>query len=281
MKAWIIESSDLQYSFKEFIIMIAESKRKLHAGFTLIELLVVIAIIAILAAILFPVFAQVREKARSTACLSNLKQIGLAVCQYTVDNDEHFMYEYRDENGGNTAFPGTAPTLPNGQLGGWFTAPAAGLSSSNWAYELQPYIKNSQIMACPSALDQQGWNPPTATDKASYIASSYMLDGFQPGGGPLALAAIKQPADLILIFDGGNSTKVVQIQGWNGYPGNCAINNNFHGSDGVCPQCYGDWVPRHQGGRNFVFADGHAKWSLDSNMYVANHPEKWDGGCQK
>src|ERR1700760_2336700 len=103
-------------------------------GFTLIELLVVIAIIAILAAILFPVFAQVREKARATACLSNLKQIGLGVTQYTIDNDEHFMYEYRNENNGDTAFPTVAPTLPNGKLGGWFTAPQAGLSSSNWAY---------------------------------------------------------------------------------------------------------------------------------------------------
>jgi len=250
-------------------------------AFTLIELLVVIAIIAILAAILFPVFAQVREKARATACLSNLKQIGLGISQYTIDNDEHFMYEYRNENSGGSWWPVNPPTLPNGQIGGWFTAPQAGLASSNWAYELQPYIKNTQIMSCPSAPDQQGWNPPTATDRISYVATSYVLDGFVGGGSPISLEAIKQPSDLVVVFDGANSTKVAQIQGWNGYNFDCAIHNNFHPSDGICPQCYGDWVPRHQGGRNYIFADAHAKWSLDSNMYITTHPEKWDGGCQK
>ncbi|MCW3062142.1 MAG: prepilin-type N-terminal cleavage/methylation domain [Capsulimonas sp.] len=259
------------------------NRQTASTGFTLIELLVVIAIIAILAAILFPVFAQAREKARSTACLSNLKQIGLAVVQYTQDNDERYMYEYRDENGGGTAWPNNPPTLPNGQLAGWYTAPLNNLASSNWAYELQPYIKNTQVMACPSAPDQQGWNPPTTTDKISYVATSYVLDGFANPGKPLSLAAIVAPSDLILLFDGGNATKVAQIQGWNGYDFNnrCVVNNNFRPSDGVCPQCYGDWIARHQGGRNYMFADGHAKWSIDSNMYITTHPDRWDGSCQK
>ena len=61
----------------------------------------------------------------------------------------------------------------------------------------------------------------------------------------------------------------------------CAINNNFKPSDGVCPQCYCDLGARHQGDRNYVFADCHAKWVKDSNMSITTHPEKWDGGCQK
>lgn len=200
---------------------------------------------------------------------------------YVQDYDETFMYEYREENQGSSWWPNNPPTMPNGKQAGWYTAPLNNLASPNWAYVIQPYIKNTQIMACPSAPDQVGWNPPTETDRASYIATSYILDGFRYGGDALNLAAIKVPTDLVLVFDGGNSTKVVQIQGWSGYSFNCAVNPNFQPSNGVCPQCYGDWIPRHQGGRNYIFADGHAKWSLDSNMYITTHPDKWDGGCQK
>ena len=92
-----------------------------RAGFTLIELLVVIAIIAILAAILFPVFAQARAKARSISCLSNCKQLGLSYAMYIQDNDE---------------------VSPNGRGGGW-----------EWYTELQPYIKNINLLYCPDRTD--------------------------------------------------------------------------------------------------------------------------------
>ncbi len=91
-------------------------------GFTLIELLVVIAIIAILAAILFPVFARAREKARQTSCLSNVKQLSLGVLMYTQDYDERLPY--CDCN--------------------------AYSSGTNWAISTQPYVKNAQIFVCPS-----------------------------------------------------------------------------------------------------------------------------------
>ena len=94
--------------------------RRRH-GFTLIELLVVIAIIAILAAILFPVFARAREKARQTSCLSNLKQLGLGIAMYINDYDEYYPFRY--------------------QGGGWHNV-------------TQPYIKNTQLWKCPSAADQ-------------------------------------------------------------------------------------------------------------------------------
>src|SRR5438552_10933255 len=118
-------------------------------GFTLIELLVVIAIIAILAAILFPVFAQAREKARQTSCLSNLKQVGLGFIMYTQDYDEQF--------------PAGCANVP--QQPGWtytrlHIVPPQWSSQQNhprvvasyhiFSWTLQPYIKNSQIYACPS-----------------------------------------------------------------------------------------------------------------------------------
>lgn len=103
-------------------------------GFTLIELLVVIAIISILAAILFPVFARARENARRASCLSNLKQIGLGLMQYTQDFDERLPNAYNTYSAG-------AVTYPNGTTG--ITQP--------WYLMLDAYVKNWQIYNCPSA----------------------------------------------------------------------------------------------------------------------------------
>lgn len=134
-------------------------------GFTLIELLVVIAIIAILAAILFPVFAKAREKARQSSCLSNTKQIDLAIIQYTQDYDE-------------TLPPGSYPqTIP---------------LSLNWQSVLAPYCKNTQIFTCPSqAGNGYGWN--------------YQNFGYQdvsPGTGwASSLGSIQMPAETIIIGD--------------------------------------------------------------------------------
>jgi len=102
--------------------------RSTRRAFTLIELLVVIAIIAILAAILFPVFAQAREKARATSCLSNMKQLGTAFAMYLQDYDEVVLPRYQ-------ACPSTGPVDKTQKL---------------WTDTLQPYIKNKQIFICPS-----------------------------------------------------------------------------------------------------------------------------------
>jgi prepilin-type N-terminal cleavage/methylation domain-containing protein/prepilin-type processing-associated H-X9-DG protein len=116
------------------------------AGFTLIELLVVIAIIAILAAILFPVFARAKEKARQISCISNLKQLGTATAMYNQDYDEQF-YPHRF----NCPGPGAGSMCPQ-YVGNSDAAKFSGGSEFRyyWIFMLQPYVKNYQVFACPS-----------------------------------------------------------------------------------------------------------------------------------
>jgi prepilin-type N-terminal cleavage/methylation domain-containing protein/prepilin-type processing-associated H-X9-DG protein len=117
--------------------------KRARRGFTLIELLVVIAIIAILAAILFPVFARARENARRASCQSNLKQIALGVKQYTQDYDEKLPLEYAELTG-NGVFNGAT-------------------ADEGWTDLLQPYLKSIQIFQCPSETQAPG-----ADDGAAY-----------------------------------------------------------------------------------------------------------------
>src|SRR5579862_9797418 len=105
-------------------------------GFTLIELLVVIAIIAILAAILFPVFAQARESARKIACLSNTKQLGLGIMMYVQDYDEVYPMDSWD-----------VPAIGNADND---LHSGAYISSVTWIWQIMPYLKNRQILVCPS-----------------------------------------------------------------------------------------------------------------------------------
>jgi len=121
-------------------IVSGRSKR----GFTLIELLVVIAIISILAAILFPVFARARENARRSSCVSNLKQMGLGFMMYTQDFDEHMP------NGFNTYPSAGAYRFPNGGL--------ANTSTQPWYSMIYPYMKNWQVLNCPSASTDLYYN---------------------------------------------------------------------------------------------------------------------------
>lgn len=140
----------------------------MRRGFTLIELLVVIAIIAILAAILFPVFARAREKARQTSCLNNVKQLALAVMQYTQDYDEVLPASYYPGN------PGT---------------------SNQWFEKIQPYINNTQVQICPSARTRNpgyGWN----YDFIGYGSSTSIR--------VYALSDIARPAETIMMADAGN-----------------------------------------------------------------------------
>jgi prepilin-type N-terminal cleavage/methylation domain-containing protein/prepilin-type processing-associated H-X9-DG protein len=197
-------------------------------GFTLIELLVVIAIIAILAAILFPVFAQAREKARGTSCLSNLKQCGLALSMYTQDYDETML-----------------PQLTG--AGYWYTT-------------IQSYVKNWNMMMCPSRSDTgckdgnnpftprcigYGYNDGFVSDTGygmSYTQTKDALGKTLRAGRPLA--AITAPADCVAFGDTYDN------------PGYSAAMDNMASqlADGSSSKSL-----RHMQALNYVFADGHAK----------------------
>ena len=164
--------------------------KKLHA-FTLIELLVVIAIIAILAAILFPVFARAREQARKTACTSNVKQLGLAWLMYAQDNDESFP-------------PNNSPAAPNSEWvlrpGSFPCRPCRPLSTrTGKPYDprpfAMPYIKNTQIFVCPSDDGAKGWAQDPSNGQAIWRAegTSYCLNTVMTRLGHLA--AFPLPAE--------------------------------------------------------------------------------------
>jgi prepilin-type N-terminal cleavage/methylation domain-containing protein len=233
--------------------------RRTNKAFTLIELLVVIAIIAILAAILFPVFAQARSKARQTVCLSNLKQLGLASMMYVQDYDETFMmfrYQY-----------------PDGTV---YSSPIDG--NRRWDWQLLPYVKNQQVYTCPSHY----------TDKS---ISTYAVNGHlvyanvsttDPPQG-LAMAAVNLPAQVLLMLDGNT-------EGNDRIIGDGVENFNFQvytttplGSlNGVSGLDNNRIMLNHNGGDNFNLADGHAKWYRTQTIYDlvqslghVVYPETW------
>lgn len=214
-------------------------------GFTLIELLVVIAIIAILAAILFPVFAKAREKARQSSCLSNLKQIGLATLQYVQDYDEKFPGIYW--NTGNAARP----------ISGW---PTENLGTYlNWAEKITPYVKNPQVFQCPNLVltsaTQMGYNCFPTSYTFNY---SLNIDTSQGR----SLGDIGRPSEIMMIGDGPAQldtrwAPAVMVSLYNNVP-----TGTWPLTTAYCTACR-----RHNDGYNFVFVDGHAKWM---NTVVAN-----------
>jgi len=242
-----------------------------RTGFTLIELLVVIAIIAILAAILFPVFAKVREKARQTACLSNMKQLGLAFVQYSQDYDE------MNPDGVSWYYPG----------------------GNGWAGQLYPYVKSTAVFLCPDDSSQghssYAYNSNNTNPQGD--VSPY-LEGY-------AIAKYDSPSKTVLLFEvNGNHNPEpdtnnilnddagaslgdggISPAGW-GNAGGKGANYTTWALNGGGD--YWDWAPaaftlqmatgyfrntpagddvaflaptgRHTDGSNFLMADTHAKW---------------------
>jgi prepilin-type N-terminal cleavage/methylation domain-containing protein/prepilin-type processing-associated H-X9-DG protein len=210
--------------------------RHASAAFTLIELLVVIAIIAILAAILFPVFAKARAKARQTACLSNLKQMGLGVAMYAQDFDETYPPLVFDWT---TAAPFTGP---DGKPGQYFY----------WMQAIYPYTKNIDVYTCTDKSGS-GWSGsasdyvPGDPDKTGAAFMYYGYSRAFGGGGDNSMAAYRRPADTICIADTEK-------------PASLAANVNLTYILYWTPNASVIVDPRHNEGSNFAFLDGHSKW---------------------
>jgi len=202
-------------------------------GFTLIELLVVIAIIAILASILFPVFARAREKARQTSCLSNVKQIMLAVLSYAQDYDEML------------------PFCANGVLPDYTYL----LWTFNAGSPLTPYIKNSQIGYCPSrrASPGYGWNFPHMPHHS---------DGYWYGGGALSLGEISDPSSVMAFCDAEGCLWL--------YCPTCVEQGLIPPPSPDDATGYLYLSARHNGGANCAFVDGHAKWLNRTRLFATD-----------
>jgi len=249
----------LSFSLEVFMNT-ASNGRRSRSGFTLIELLVVIAIIAILAAILFPVFAQAREKARQTSCLSNMKQIMTGVKMYAQDYDEQSLYYWYSYNA---------------QLGAY----------TSFSEMLLPYIKNTQIFICPSASQNVSSYSTACGTVGVKVVSTYiypawlyynywswfgtiMFAGFPDERGSdcvnpwqvcVGTEFVSYPAESAYLMEGFllDYYPVTGMQMGSA----CEIGFDLNYSNNT-----GGAVWRHNTGMNFSFCDGHAKWIKGTNF---------------
>ena len=265
--------------------------KSLKTGFTLIELLVVIAIIAILAAILFPVFAQVREKARQSTCVSNFKQIGLAILQYNQDYDEYYP-----------------PSEVSTSGGGGFT------TGYDWTYVVNPYVKNGSNNSVPvggrAILGYAGgvYSCPSAVQPSQQDQFVVRLDVFpawynnnapmhgDPGnnasGPAVSLSAIDSPANAVGMWEAGSNGASATVGGKTVYTNNFGpyylgdkwawySGTSFLGSTKDCDEPSGTdgggWqscntMPRyrHNGHADMLYLDGHVKARGHGDWYSTN-----------
>jgi len=253
-----------------FMMLINRQKK----GFTLIELLVVIAIIAILAAILFPVFSRAREQARKSACLSHAKQIGLALSMYAQDWDE---------------------TLPTWQWPCWTgkTHVDTGLA---WWEKLYPYVKNWQVFQCASSTSPertwvsvcypQQWGRAQNAAPLDYGYNERIMNPLNWCGrgnsSTAKLAAMAAPSETVVIADGRHAVLGAATDANYGIHIWLAFANGGNWDKSIiqcCPakildlqKCI-DKYSRHTGGSNLIFADGHAKWYAVQQLKA-----RWLGG---
>ncbi len=237
------------------------------SAFTLIEILVVIAIIAILAAILFPVFARARENARRASCQSNVKQILLGILQYTQDYDERFPLETFAENAPGAAF-------------------GAGNDGENvlWPQTVQPYLKSIQIFQCPSSSVPigfiGGWPNPNPVGYVKAFHTDYLANNalFYRGS---SSSVVSNPSGTVLLADGAKRglktppylTDIDKNDTWslvdpttdhNGGYGTSEVDLNGRGL--AAPN------PRHLNTVVVGFVDGHVKALQPSKFYYGDSP---------
>ena len=221
------------------------ARKNVTKAFTLIDLLVVIAIIAILAAILFPVFARARENARRSSCQSNLKQIGLGLMQYVQDYDGTFPFQL-DHNANDFG----ETTQIN--------------SNETWINKVQPYTRSFQVFTCPSATPVTSSNAPTANSSASYFVSGVVCWSTPSGGSPppvepVHIAKLIKPSEIIWAHEFEGSSKLALVRP-----------NRYVG--GGTTMFYRNWLGSttynslHFEGGNLLFADGHVKWKKQSQI---------------
>ena len=230
----------------------------------MIELLVVIAIIAILAAILFPVFARAREKARQTACLSNIKQLSLGVLMYVQDYDE--------------TWPGGGGIMVEDDEEAWAAEAGTGVGCkipwSGWRTMVAPYVKNWQIGYCPSRAALKMYQGATGGHggTASYFyGSTYAMNCTLNGRWGMnrwdtTLAEIQEPASTIMCYEHYTP------QGFYCYIYDSTKFRWFGGSTRASMETYltsdsyKPYVAPHNDGQNMSYVDGHAKWVSSSAL---------------
>ncbi|MFP3904563.1 MAG: prepilin-type N-terminal cleavage/methylation domain-containing protein [Armatimonadota bacterium] len=205
-------------------------------GFTLIELLVVIAIIAILVAMLFPVFARARSRARQTACLLNIKQLSLGVQMYVQDYDEVMpMTAYRSASSG-------------GSSGAYL-----------WTANIMPYVENEQVFLCPEAVGQSRYA--STWDDRGWLSIGLNRDlENRVTERPRSLAQFDAPSSSIALADStpGDTKKPTKARGFQ-----VMADREPNTKSGV--------GSRHNEGTNVGFVDGHAKWYKSSSIWQADN----------